>query len=84
MKTVQFFTDEYLEECKKLTPDQIIKYLEDYRNLHYSIKKDKSKLISMKVPESMLRSFKTKAQLKGQPYQSIIKELMIKWLSGDE
>ncbi len=30
-KTVQYFSDEYLQRCKGATPDQIARFLEDYR-----------------------------------------------------
>ena len=32
-KVVQYFTSEYLTECAKMTPDQIIDFLENYRLL---------------------------------------------------
>jgi hypothetical protein len=32
-KAVQYFTPEYLKECAKMSPDQIIEFLEDYRLL---------------------------------------------------
>jgi hypothetical protein len=32
-KAVQYFTAEYLKECAKMTPDQIIDFLENYRLL---------------------------------------------------
>jgi len=30
---VQYFTDEYLERCKTMTPLQILEFLEDFRTL---------------------------------------------------
>jgi hypothetical protein len=47
-KPVQYFSDEYLEECKKMTPFQIIEFLENYRKLFlkkepHILKKTKSK-----------------------------------------
>jgi len=32
-KGVQYFTKEYLKQCADLTPDQVIEFLENYRNL---------------------------------------------------
>ncbi len=32
-KTVQYFSDEYLKLCKGATPEQIVRFLEDYRIL---------------------------------------------------
>ena len=81
IKSVQYFSDEYLEECKKLTPEQIVKFLDDFRLIYYDAQKDtKSTLISMKVPNHLLSAFKTYAKLHKRPYQAIIKELMTDWL----
>ena len=30
---VQFFTDDYLERCRQLSPVDIVRFLEDYREL---------------------------------------------------
>ncbi len=81
MKTVQYFSDEYLESCKGLSPTQIVSFLEDFRELHRE--PGKSKLISIKVPERLLSLFRQKAELMGVPYQTQIKALMNEWLSGE-
>ena len=78
MRPVQYFSDEYLEQCRAMTPDQILQFLEDFRSLHQSA--SRSRLISIKVPESLLASFKVKAKLGGTPYQTQIKRLMTQWL----
>ena len=82
MKALQLFSPEYLEQCKKMKPKQILEFLEDFRKLHSvdRFKKDRSILISMKVPESVLRAFKVAADLKGVKYQTQIKVLMKDWL----
>ncbi len=79
MKAVQKFSDEYLESCREMTPDQIIEFLDDFRRLHGGVT-DRSKLISMKVPENLLAAFKAKARLSGMPYQTKIKLLMKNWV----
>lgn len=79
MKAVQKFTDEYLERCSELSPDEIVKFLEDFRYM-YGKKPTKSRLISMKVPENLLAAFKIKASLNDVPYQTQIKRLMVTWL----
>lgn len=64
MRPVQYFTDEYLEQCRKMTPEQIVAFLEDFRTLQAAaVKPAKSRLISLKVPEPLLAAFKTKATL---------------------
>ena len=51
MKTVQYFSDEYLRQCQDMTPDQIIRFLDDFRQLHGAETRSSSKLISIKVPD---------------------------------
>jgi predicted DNA binding CopG/RHH family protein len=82
MKPVQYFSDEYLEQCRDMTPDQIIQFLDDFRQLHGTKAESKSKLISIKVPENLLNAFKVQANRKGTPYQTQIKALMKAWVTG--
>ena len=79
-RTIQYFSDEYLEYCRKLTPEQILQFLEDYRLLHASQQEGASKLISLKVPEHLLRSFRMKSEAEGVAYQTQIKNLIREWL----
>ncbi len=80
-KTIQYFTKEYLERCKGMTPDQIIEFLENYRMLFSNVP-EKSQLISLKIPPSLLKAFKRRAELEGIPYQTQIKKLMKEWLKS--
>lgn len=80
MKSVQYFSKEYLERCASMTPEQILQFLEDFRVLCLKEKPQKSRLISIKVPEDLLRAFKAKAKLNGIRYQTQIKRLMGDWL----
>lgn len=86
MRPVQHFTPEYLEQCRQMTPDQIIRFVEDFRRLHggrqSGVRQAKSRLISLKVPEDLLEAFKARARLSGRPYQTQIKELMKAWVTG--
>ena len=90
MKTVQYFTDEYLAQCKSMTPDQIVRFLDDFRQLHGDRTKGRtrSKLISIKVPENLLNVFRKRSALAGVAYQTRIKQLMTDWVldtgSGDD
>ena len=84
MRPVQFFTDEYLGQCQGMTADQVIRFLEDFRKLH-ARRPTRSRLISLKVPEDLLRAFRQRAELAGLPYQAQIKRLMREWvLEGRE
>lgn len=80
-KSVQYFTKEYLERCKELTPDQILEFLENYRLLVSEVP-EKCQLISLKIEPSLLNAFKRKANLENIPYQTMIKKLMRNWLKN--
>jgi uncharacterized protein (DUF4415 family) len=84
MRPVQHFTPEYLQQCRQMTPDQIIRFLEDFRRLHGASTPEtdriRSRLISIKVPEDLLEAFKTRSRMEGRPYQTQIKALMKAWL----
>src|SRR5579872_4235785 len=94
-KGIQFFTKEYLERCRGMTPDQIIEFLENYRMLFAKPASsssnpaplregrnpdERSQLISLKIKPSLLQAFKRKAASKDIPYQTQIKKLMMGWL----
>lgn len=32
-RPTQYFSPEYLKQCKQLTPDQIVQFLEDFRRM---------------------------------------------------
>ena len=80
MRPVQYFTDEYLEDCKKMTHEQILQFLDNFRKLHGFKTSGKTKLISMKVEEDLLECFKQKCKQTNTPYQSQIKALMHDWI----
>jgi predicted DNA binding CopG/RHH family protein len=79
MKAVQKFTDEYLERCREMSHEEIVRFLDDFRRLHGS-GRARSKLISIKVPEDLLGAFKARARLCNVPYQTQMKKLMVDWL----
>lgn len=82
-KAVQHFTKEYLDRCAKLTPEQILEFLENYRQLVSSVP-EKCELISLKIEPSLLKAFKQKAQLENIRYQTKIKQLMKEWVTCNQ
>ncbi len=82
MKPVQYFSDEYLEQCKSFSTEAILEYLENFRLMQQP--KDKTRLISIKVPESLLEVFKAKSGLHQIKYQTQIKKLMLDWVNNQE
>ena len=84
MKAIQYFSEGYLEQCRQMTPDQIVAFVDDFRRLHGAGTHSPSKLISIKVPEDLLNAFKAKSVLAGTRYQTQIKALMRAWVVGAE
>lgn len=84
MKAIQYFSKQYLESCKKMKPDQIMEFLDNFRLLCSAkdLKKEKLKLISIKISPSLLDTFKKKCELTSTPYQTQIKKLMVQWLKN--
>ena len=66
-------------EAEDVTP--IVEFLEQFRILADPRAQHKSKLISIKIPEPLLAAFRYKADHDGVPYQTMIKRLMLEWLS---
>lgn len=80
MKPVQYFSDEYLEQCKSFSTGAILEYLDNFRLMQQP--SDKPRLISIKIPESLLASFRAKAELHNTKYQTQIKKLMSDWVNN--
>ncbi len=80
MKPIQYFDDEYLKQSRSFSTEAILEYLENFRLMQKP--EDKSRLISMKVSESLLESFKAKSELHQVKYQTQIKKLMIDWVNN--
>ena len=82
MRPVQYFSEEYLEQCKKMRPADILRFLDEFRRLYSPAARRGSRLISVKVPENLLEAFKAKARLHEVPYQTQIKRLMMEWVTS--
>ena len=79
-RPLQYFSDEALARSRKLSPEQTLRYLEGFRLLHAAPRPVKSRLISVRVPQGMLDTFKAKAARAGVPYQTQLKRLMARWI----
>ncbi len=51
MKTLQYFSDVYLEQWRTATPEEILQYLESFRLMDVVLAE--SKLISTKIPVAL-------------------------------
>jgi len=81
MRPLQRFSTEYLESIRQISPDHVVRYLDEFRQIHAPNRP--SRLISMRVPEPLLVAFKNKCMLEGTRYQTRIKELMVQWLGAE-
>ncbi len=80
-RPIQTFTDEYLEGCRNLSTEQILRFLDNYRRLHApDLENDRQ--INLSVSEELLATFKFKAEASGTRYQTKIKELMQEWVES--
>ncbi len=82
-RPVQFFSDEYLERCRAMKPEEVLEFLENFRLLHGRVP-GRSRLISLKIPEPLLEAFRARCRLEGVRYQTQIKRLMSDWLGSRE
>jgi predicted DNA binding CopG/RHH family protein len=78
MKPIQYFSDEYLERCKKMSTKEILEFLECYRIMHTP--DDPTTRVGLRIPQAMLKTFRTKCELSGVKYQTQIKNLMREWI----
>lgn len=77
--------NEFLKQCLKLKSHDVIKILEDHRNLaeiSEPKQKDESILISIKIPQSLLSEFKETCAAQDVKYQTQMKILMREWLKN--
>ena len=76
-RPVQFFSDEYLMQCRTMGSTAIAQFREDFRQLNAKNgPTSKSILISLKVPSNLLATFRARCLLERIPYQTRIKQLM--------
>ncbi len=80
-RPLQYFSDDYLESCKEMSPTQICVFLDNFRVVAAANHVEgPRKLISLRVREPVLSAFKQKAKRHGIPYQRQIQLLMESWL----
>ncbi len=81
-KTLQKFqTQNLILDNSKNNPEAILNFINDFQNMIHSTD-EKTKAISLRVPNNILRMFKSKAARKGLKYQSVITSLMREWIRG--
>ncbi len=78
-KGLQKFKKKDLSQIGNTDATQIAKFLEDFQHMIAGID-DKTKMISLRVPENILSAFKFKAERQKLKYQSVVIDLMRKWI----
>ena len=81
MKPVQYFSPEYLKECRKMSATDRLEFLENFRQLQDRRPPTKSRLISVRIDEALLERFKEKAKTIHLPYQTLLKNLIRDYLT---
>ena len=79
-RPVQRFWDEALEHYRTPSPEDIVRFLDDFRKSHAAAN-TRSRLIGLKVPEPLLATFRTKVRLHGVPYRTRIENPMRAWVT---
>ncbi len=81
MKPVQYFNTDYLDKTSDANPKQILLFLEEFRLMQAPVtQSSRSKMISLKIPDNLLRLFRAKCEVEGVKYQTQIKIVMSQWL----
>lgn len=78
-RPIQYFNDEYLEQCRAISVSERAQFVEQFRLLHRSKESETGILISMRVPRRLLTLFRQQAKLHGVKYQTQIKILMAEY-----
>ena len=80
MRPVQRFSREYLAQARRSSAEEVVRFLDDFRRMHEP--PESSRLISLRVPESLLGAFRSRCRIEGARYQTRIKQLMSEWVSA--
>ena len=75
-RSMQYFSDQYLLQCRSTSLESRVKFLEEMRLLAFAAPEAQSVLISLRVGSDLLKAFKARCKKEGVPYQTKIKQLM--------
>jgi predicted DNA binding CopG/RHH family protein len=78
-KGLQKLKKKDISQLSNTDATQIAKFLEDFQHMIAGVD-DKTKMISLRVPANILSAFKFKAERQNLKYQSLIIDLMRKWV----
>ncbi len=78
-KPLHIFTPERLKADRNLSATQIAEFLDNFAKIHFSAS-EKRKLISIRVPESLLNALKHLSRKNNKPYQTQILGILKDWV----
>ena len=82
MKAVQYFTEEYLEQCRGASPEAVLEYLENFR-LMLAQESDED-CLKLDLPASLIHRLRIKCGQEGGDASAIVEALIEAWLNADQ
>jgi predicted DNA binding CopG/RHH family protein len=85
---IRRFSKEYLERSQRMSPLEILEFLENYRDLYAEAQEEQTKAqneeneeeeIRIRLPKKLLSVFRTQAYLAGVTEQAQIQRLIRDW-----
>ncbi len=78
---IQHFSAERLSADRAMSKDQIAQFVHEFQQVVHG-NEGKKKLISIRVPETLLSHFRAKAKMEKCLYQTKILDLMRRWIAN--
>ena len=82
MKAVQYFTDEYLEQCRGASPEAILEYLESFRLMF--IQESEDDCLKLDLPASLIHRLHIKCEQEEGDVSSVVEGLIEAWLNANQ
>ena len=79
MKAVQYFSDEYLEQCRGASPEAILEYLENFR-LMLAQEPEKERL-KLNLSAPLIHRLQIQCEREGEEASAVVEGLIEAWLS---
>lgn len=81
-RATQHFSESYLKESQRLSPTDVVRFIEEFQRIHSQSEAGDSVMISLRIDRGLLEAFRTRAKLEGIRYQTKIKSLMEEWIKS--
>lgn len=84
MKTRKKGLQKQTLSSKRLTAEQSMEFIENFKKIVFASDQQGSTLISLRVSKSLLAAFKAKCTAENKTYQTQIKKLMAEYLTSGQ